>query len=68
VAWFAFFTVCALGAYVTRRRVKEADRIIAEAAAREAEARAAEAQALKETAEIRATQAARRGRPRKTTP
>lgn len=68
MAWVAFLAVVALGFYVTRAKVKEAERVIALEQARDQAARYAEARALKEAEEIRASfPAPRRGRPRKTT-
>jgi Tfp pilus assembly protein PilX len=68
MAWVAFFAVVALGFYVTRAKVKDAERITAQERAREQAAKYAEARALKEAEQIRASlPAPRRGRPRKTT-
>ena len=67
MAWVAFFAVVALGFYVTRAKVKQAERITTEEKAREAAARYAEARALREAEQIRASRPSR-GRPRKTHP
>jgi hypothetical protein len=67
MAWAAFFAVVALGFYVTRAKVKEAERITSEEKARAEAAKYAAARALKEAEQARASRPTR-GRPRKTTP
>jgi Sec-independent protein translocase protein TatA len=68
MAWLVIFAVLFLLFRRTRLKTREAERAIADAAFRRALAMQAEAEALREAAQIKAETAARRGRPRKTTP